>query len=233
MKIKFPKFIKSKKIVAMLLILVAIAVTIFIVSKNRAKNVVDRATIQKGEVAQELILSGEIVATEHAQLVFPASGEIAWVNVKEGDWVKKGTALTSLNKTVLAATYQQALNNVRRYEANVDYVHDSLKDKDSTETFAEIDTRTTAEVAKDNAYDALRIAEYNLRNATLTAPFEGLVTYVAHPYSGVNVSFTETQIELINPSTSSWIRFQIEHSKEMFLISASHQSKMRWDLFMK
>lgn len=123
------------------------------------------------------------------------------MGVTEGNWVKKGQALASLDKTTLSAALRQAQNNVRMYEASVASTYDSLKDKSSTETFAERSTRTTAEVAKDNAYDSLRAAEYNLANSTLTAPFAGYVTYLAHPYSGVNIIATESQVILLNPDT--------------------------------
>jgi len=65
-------------------------------------------------------------------------------------------------------------------------VHDDLKDHDDDETFLQKETRTTAEVANDNAYDALLAARAQLvatqvayqatRNATVTAPVSGLIS---------------------------------------------------------
>lgn len=191
----------SKKLMIIIGVVVVIFIGFRVYSAKKATQSAEKTTIQKGNVSNELILSGEVTATEYANLTFPTSGKLSWVGVAEGNQVKKGQALVSLDKTVLNAAYQDALNNVRKYEANVDYVHDNLKDKDTTENFEEKDTRTAAEVAKDNAYDALKAAEYNLANATLTAPFTGFVTFLAHPYSGVNILVTETQVVLLNPDT--------------------------------
>lgn len=194
------KFFTVKKIIVLAVILTALG-GFYFYSQKKAVSDIDSTQVKKGEINEELILTGQVKAVEHANLNFPTSGELNWVGVKVGDQVKKGQALASLDKTTLNAAYQQALNNVRMYEASVDSVHDSLKDKDETETFAEKSTRTTAEVAKDNAYDALKAAEYNFRNATLKAPFTGFVTRVAHPYPGINISLTESQVELLNPKT--------------------------------
>lgn len=161
----------------------------------------DKTEVKRGSVREELILTGEITADEYAQLFFPTSGKIAWVGVEEGDWVNRGQGLTKLDTTVLNAAFQQAKATLRAAEATVDNVHDQVQDSDDDETFAQRDARTTAEAAKDRAYDAYVAAEYNLRNATITSPFDGLVTYLAHTYSGVNVIFSEMQVEVINPDT--------------------------------
>lgn len=191
----------SKKIIIVIGVIILIFTAFRVYSSQKAIKMAQKETVKKGSVSSELILSGEITAVEYANLAFPTSGKITWVGVTEGNWVKKGQALTSLDKTTLNAALRQAQNNVRMYEASVASTYDSLKDKASSETFAERSTRTTAEVAKDNAYDSLRAAEYNLTNSTLIAPFEGLITYLAHPYSGVNIIATETQVVLLNPNT--------------------------------
>jgi len=182
-----------------------------LVQQKKKEAEAEKFTVKKGTVSEDLILSGKIKAEEDAQLFFPTSGKLVWVGVKEGDFVKKGQALASLDKTPLNAAYQQALNNIRMYEANVEATYDSLKGKDTSETFAQKATRTTSEVAKDNAYDALKIAEYNLKNATLIAPFSGFVTYLANPFSGVNVSAAQMQIEIVNPQT---IYFEVTASQD-------------------
>ena len=194
------KKLGRKKVIALILIILAV-IFLRVAIAQKAKKGAETTKIQKGSVLKELILSGEIKADEHAKLAFPTSGKLAWIGVKEGDNVKKGQVLASLDKTALDAAYQQAQANLRKYEATVDYVHDTLKDKETTETYAERDTRTTAEANKDYYYDALRAAEYNLKNADLIAPFAGKVTFVAHPYAGVNILVSETQVEIVNAKT--------------------------------
>lgn len=183
-------------------ILAAIAVVVLVlIFRGRGKKEVTTAKVERGLVKQELVLTGSINAEKYATLYFPTSGKISWIGVKEGDKVNRGQALISLDKTVLAAAYQQALNNRRNTQAAVNNVHDQLKDNDTTETFSEAATRVAAEVANDNAWDALKAAAYNLSNSTLYAPFTGVVSSLPFDSPGVNVSFTDAQVVIVDPAT--------------------------------
>jgi RND family efflux transporter MFP subunit len=184
--------------VILAVVLIAVGV-FFFKSKNGADT--ETTTVQKGTVKEELILTGVVAADKHANLAFPASGKISWVGVTEGQKVYKGQALTSLDKTTLNAAYQQALNNHRSYQAAADSSIDSVKDHAADESFAQKATRTAAEVARDNAYDAVKAAKYNLDNSTLFAPFAGIISSLPFTSPGVNVSFTDTQVEIVDPST--------------------------------
>lgn len=196
LKIKFTK----RRLVFLGIVFLIIA-GIFIISSRRSKKEIISTKVEKGTITEDLILSGEIKAEKYAKMSFPTSGKLAWVGVSEGAWVKKGTALSALDRTTLDASYQQALSTLRKYEATVDKIHDDLKNKDATETYSERDTRTTAEANKDYAYDAFRTAEYNLKNAVLIAPFDGFITYIGSTAPGVNIVFTDTQIEILDPKT--------------------------------
>lgn len=194
------KIFKRKKLIIFLVIIVAGFFGWRSYSSRNGKDL-ERTEIKRGSVGEELILSGYIAADEHATLTFSTSGRISWVGVTEGDWVKKGQALAKLDTTSLNSAYQRALSDLRSADATVGRVHDDVKDNDDDETYTEKETRTVAEVAKDKAWEAVLIAEENLKNAILYAPFEGLVTYVANPFSGVNTFYTNTQFELLNSET--------------------------------
>jgi macrolide-specific efflux system membrane fusion protein len=198
---KKTRFYKKKKFwIVTAIILAVIGFSYYKISLSKKANV-QTAKIERGEVSEELVLSGEVDADEYANLTFPTSGEISWVGVKEGDEVKAGQALLKLDTTVLNSAFQQTRATLRAAEATVANIHDQVKDHSGDETFVQKDTRTTAEAAKDKAYESYIAAEYNLRNSTITAPFAGIITYLAHPFSGVNILVTETQAELINPKT--------------------------------
>lgn len=194
-------FKKKKKWIIVLVILLAIIfVWKFIANKKQSENI-EEATIKKGTIREELVLSGKIVADEHAQLKFKTAGEIAYVGVKEGDEVRKGALLTKLDTSNLNSDFERAKADLRDKEATVDKVHDDLKDAGSSETLTERETRTNAEVAKDKAYEAYLKAEKDLKGASLFAPFTGIVTFVQNPFSGINVLSTQIQVEIVNPKT--------------------------------
>ncbi len=190
-----------------ILIVVVLGVGGFFFFKNKNKNGSVTVAVQKGEVKEELILTGSVKADKHAVLYFPAAGKISAVYVKEGDWVKRGRALTSLDKTTLNTVYQQALNTYRNYQAAAENALDIVKDHSSDETFAQKATRTAAEVARDNAYDAVTAAKYNLDNSTIFAPFEGLIASLPFSSPGVNVGYTDAQVEILDPAS---IYFEVE-----------------------
>lgn len=187
----------------------------------------EESTVQKGTVTEELIISGEVFAEEDAKMSFPTSGKIIWVGVSEGDTVKKGQALMKLDTTSLNSTLQRARADLRAAEANVEEVHDDVKNHSGDETFAQKNDRTAAETAKDKAYEAVIIAENNLRDTTLIAPFTGVVTSLANPFSGVNVLATQTQIEVVNPET---VHFRVDADQnDVFKIKAGDHVNVTFD----
>lgn len=163
--------------------------------------VVKTATIQKGNLKEEITLSGEIAAVNYAKLSFETSGKIAFVGAKEGEKVLKGRLISKIDTTVLNSSYQVALANLRIYEATADNIHDQVKDHSGDETFAQKDSRTTAEANKDKAYEGVIAAKRNLDGASLYAPFGGIVTYLAHPFTGVYTSLGAVEAEIIDPAT--------------------------------
>jgi macrolide-specific efflux system membrane fusion protein len=178
-----------------------IVLLLFLSWSRKSKAALKTETIKKGEVTEELILSGEVVAGSQAKLVFETSGTISYVAVKEGDKVAKGQLLTKLETTTFNSDYQRALSDLRDAQATVDKIHDDVKDHSSNETYAQRATRTTAEVAKDKAYEAVIKAEKALKGASLFAPFSGVVTYLANPFPGAFVLYTQTQVEIVDPNS--------------------------------
>lgn len=197
-------FWRHKK-VSLVLLIVIIGAIVFLTRRN-GNGKLDQATVSRGDVAEEMVLSGVVAAEEHAKMSFPASGRLSWVKAKEGQTVNKGEPLMAIDTTAYVSALNRAEADLRAAEANVAAVYDSLQGKENTETFAEINTRTAAEAAKDKTYDLLLVAQSNLRDATLVAPFGGIVTYVANPFSGVNITAAVTQVEIINPET---IHFEV------------------------
>jgi membrane fusion protein (multidrug efflux system) len=182
-----------------LLIVLILSTFFFIRSRNKPEP--EKTQILKGEVRQELILTGSVNAVKYAALTFPTSGKISYVGVEEGQMVKKGTAISSLDKTVLNTVYQQALNNYRNYQAQADNVLDSVQGHSGDENFTQRAARTNAEVARDNAYDAVKAARYNLANSTIYAPFDGIIAALPYSSPGVNTSLAEVQAVIVDPAT--------------------------------
>ena len=168
---------------------------------STSKTPKESAKVEKGTVSQEIILTGQLKAVEHAKLTFQSGGELNFVGVKEGEEVKKGQLLARLDTKILYETYERAVSDLRSAQASLDVIYDEVKGHDDDESLSQRETRTTAEVSRDKAYRALEIAKTNLANGGIRAPFNGIVAGITYPFVGINTSALESQIELVNLSS--------------------------------
>lgn len=197
---RLKKFLMSKKGILAILLIIAIAVFLF-TRKGGNGSGVKTTTVERGTVTSELILSGDVVAKDYAKLTFPASGQMASVNVTEGDMVTKGQILGKMDTAVLNSVYQQAVSNHRAAQTAVDTIHDQLKGKDTSETFSEKESRTALEVSRDNAYEAMLIARKNLSQATFRSPINGVISQVGVNTPGGSVTVGGLAFEVVSPGT--------------------------------
>lgn len=186
--------------VSLALAAIFVGYRLYSVQKNAPKY--SASDVLRGDLLETLSTTGKVKADEYANLGFQTAGRVRWVGVKKGDTVKKGQAIASLDTFVLNASYQQAINNYRNYQAAAQSALDSVKDHSSDETFSQKATRTAAEVARDNAYDAMLSAEQSLKYATIYAPFGGIVAEATPSFAGANVSLGGASYIIVNPQTA-------------------------------
>jgi len=177
------------------IIILVVALSILI-SRNLFASDSDELVTQK-VVRQNLVstisASGFIKGKNQATLHFQTPGKIAWVGVSQGDEVKKWQSLAKLDTVQLNANVQIAKSNLRAAEASLDRIYDNVKGHDSDESFSQKEVRTAAEVTKDNAYNSVLSAQNALSNATLTAPFDGIVVSISDNFTpGANVTLTDS-----------------------------------------
>lgn len=195
------KFFTKKKIFFIILAILAVA---GIATKGFGlfnKKTTSKYELKKGSIKEEIVISGEVKADKYAAMTFSTSGKIGWVGATEGQEVYKGQALIKLDTKVLNSTFEDAKSDLRSAEANAQYILDTVKNHSSDETYYQKTTRTTAEAARDSAYEAYKIAEENLKNATLYAPFAGVVSQLTSTSPGVNILYTQTAVEVVDPET--------------------------------
>lgn len=155
--------------------------------------------VERRNLQTTVSASGTLQGKESATLKFRSSGILSYLKVKEGDLVKKNQLIASLDSRDLSIALQQAKNTLRDKEAVLDKTLNDVKDHDKDETLTQRQTRTTAEVAKDNAYEAVRDAELAFRNARIVSPISGVV--VQSPLiAGQTVSATDIVAQVVDKS---------------------------------
>lgn len=199
-KVIKPRLTRRNIIIGSVILVLILFWRIFLVKKNVWT--VQTYTSQKGEIVETISSSGSVQADEIVNLAFQTPGQISWINVNEGDKVYKGQALSGLDAIIANSQYEIALNNLRAAQATVDRVHDQVKDHSNDESFTMKETRTLAEVANDNAYEAVKIAKKQLDNSFLISPFNGIAAFkYANFIVGANVLGATPMMTIVNPSS--------------------------------
>jgi len=87
----------KKKYLFIGIAVLAIILAFFLVRGRNKNNTFTTEVIRKGNVNVVISASGEIKAEKDITLQFQTGGLLTWVGVKEGDKVKKGQAIASLD----------------------------------------------------------------------------------------------------------------------------------------
>src|SRR3989344_8202686 len=187
LKLLFKKVKKLPRRYKIFLLITVAVFGFFIFSGNKKTTPLEFATVKKENIQEEVAGAGVLTGKNSASLHFKTSGRIAYVNVNVGDEVFSWQTIAGLDTTELNIDLREAENTLRHKRAIVDKIKDDLKDVGASETYAQRQTRTTAEVAKDNAYEGYLAAKEALNNSVLYSPINGIVTH-ALSVAGQNVT---------------------------------------------
>lgn len=190
------KFLKIQKKFLIPGIIIIFLLINFIVSRNNNKISPQFAEVKKQNLKQEISASGIVTGKNNVTLRFKSGGKLAYMNVKTGDSVAKGDVIAGLDTQDLVIALRIAQSNFRDKTAIVDKIHDDLSGVTS-ESFTQRQTRTTAEVAHDNAYDSLLAAQRAFQDAVITSPISGIITTAA-PIPGQIVSASDTIAQVVD-----------------------------------
>lgn len=199
------KFFKKRWYIVLIIILVACFIFYKNSSSKTTKNKIDSYKIKRENLKEVLSLSGEIDAEEKTILKFQTSGRLAWVGVKEGDYVKKYQMIATLDKRDIQNRLNKYLNT---YASSRNSFEQTKDDNWNLQYDLSGSIRREAErVLKNNQYsldNTVLDVEYqnlSLEYANLWTPIEGVVTHVSTPYPGVNITPSGAEFDIVNPKT--------------------------------
>ncbi len=144
--------------------------------KTNPAETLQYAPVKRQNIAATISSSGKLTGKDVIDLKFKSGGKLAYINVKAGNRVEKGDVVAGLDTQQLAIDLQQARNTYQDKQALAQKAEDDAKNHDKDETFAQKATRTTAQVARDNAYDGVKESERAFQDAMIISPIAGLVT---------------------------------------------------------
>lgn len=168
---KIPRKLRTKKVLIIATILILV---FFVITRGSAdKSLIETAKVQKQSIKSQVFATGKVESEADATLNFPVAGRVVWIPVKEGDYIEKGQAIASLDKEKYEIALRQAQQSVVETDAVLQQTYDSLNDDDDVESYADKVSRTAAEADKNQAYDAMKLAERNLKDTILISPISG------------------------------------------------------------
>lgn len=173
---KLPRFLRSKRTLIGLVIIVAIV--FFIGRSNQNEEQIKLATVEQKTITSQVSAAGSIKSKNLVNLKFATSGKIASVLVKEGDYVAAGQMIASLDAEKFEIALRQVEQDLNQADAVLSQVYDDLAKFPSPENFDQKIKRVNAEVAKNKTFDAVLLAQRNLEDTQLTSPISGIVTTV-------------------------------------------------------
>ena len=141
-------------------------------SKEKAENLTDSKTVpvklaevEQKQLATEIKGAGLLNSSREARLSFKTAGIIQKIYVEEGDKVRKGQLLATLNLTEInlqVAQYKEGVEKAKRDFQRAENLY-----KDSIATLEQ----------KQNAETALRMAQQNLDIAKYNQNFSAILLY--------------------------------------------------------
>ncbi len=174
---KFPKFLKpsKKKIIILIVLLLIIGGGVFFFTRGKEPVPLKYTAVTKQNIEEVISASGVLNGKDNSTLKFKTSGKLAYLNIKEGDEVTKGQVIAGLDTQDLSIALQQAQNTYRSKQATAEKALDDIKNHSSDETFAQKETRTAAEAARDSAYDSMKAAQRAFQDTVIVSPIAGTV----------------------------------------------------------
>ncbi|WP_183558745.1 efflux RND transporter periplasmic adaptor subunit [Mucilaginibacter sp. SP1R1] len=148
---------------------------------------------------ETMVVSGQFTTDDEVMLSFKTSGIISSLNVKEGDAVKSGQLLATLNPTEINAQVQQA--QLANEKAKRDYQRTQNLYQDSVATLEQLqNSKTTLQQTQQQ----LSMATFNRQYSEIHAPKNG---YVLHKLAntGQQVSAGAPVLETNGAHSGKWL----------------------------
>ena len=177
------------------------------------------ATPHRGNVTVFLEATGNAAAVNSANLVARVAGFVEVINYKDGDIVKKGTVLFTIEPEIYKLKMEQAkaaevASQATVTQTDAEYERQATLVKTSAASKSTLDNAVSA---RDNAHANLtqaqvntRLAEMNYGYANVSAPFDGIVTArTVSVGEYVGGSTTPTVLATIVQVTPIYVNFNV------------------------
>lgn len=197
---KTKKFI-AKKWKLLAVIAVALALTLFFVTRSNVAKKENQPVFTNPKIesiTKTLEVSGHIDAKEKARLRFIAGGKVVYIGAQEGEFVKKWQTIATIDKASLNKYLEKNLNLYMKERWDWEESVDNNRDQ-----YLDLTSRRTVDKEQwdlNNTVIDVEIQDIAIKNTTLYAPFEGILTKSPTAVSGVQLLASD-YFEIVNPNS--------------------------------
>ena len=183
--------------------------------------------LQKTSSNNVITASGQVTTEDETLLAFKTPGVVHKVFVKEGDHVRKGQLLASLDLTEINALVAQAEHNVEKIQRDFHRVSNLYKDSVAT-----LEQLQNVETALSVAREQLQAANFNRSFSTIHAPANG---YVLRKFvnAGQVIGIGDPVLLTNSASQGTWILKVGVSDKEWSSIRINDKATITIDAFEK
>ncbi len=173
--------------------------------KSRTNDTIVTAPVVQKIFTKTVESSGKTKAKRQAELKFQTAGRLTWVGVTEGETVTVGQAIAKLDVREVQKTLEKYLTDYSRQRN--DYEELWRVTYKGTQNPQEALTDTAKRILEKNQWDLnktildVELKAIAVEYATLTSPIDGIVTNLASPVAGVNITATTVIAEVADPES--------------------------------
>lgn len=190
---------RSKKVFAIALVALVVFFVVRSIFFSRQEATKETAKVSYGTLQASLSLSGKIDADQHVTLQFQTPGKLAWVGVKEGDYVEKYQGIAALDPITVQKQLGRYLNLYMKTRWDFEQTKDTYKNDIITDTIKRILEKSQFDL--NNSVLDVEIQNESVKLANLWTPIAGIVTHIDSPYAGVNVLPSQASFSVVNPES--------------------------------
>lgn len=183
--------------IAALLLLGAVILGWRIYAIRRLPTVISK----RNDITQSVFASGKTKAEKEAHLAFKSTGRISSLPVKKNQRVTKGQIVATIDTSDLQANLEKDLQDYLKTRWDFDETtKETYRNSITTDTIKRIKEKAQFDLNK--SVTDVEIANRALKNASLYAPFDGLVTDIHGEINEwVSAFSTEPLVTITDPST--------------------------------
>ncbi len=170
MKIKIPKFLKRKRNIWIIAILIIVIIIGYFIFKPKVNTSIQTGVVTKQNLQQTVLSTGQVVSGTDLTLSFQGSGVVRSISVKEGDKVNQGQVLASLSQSSALATLTSAQGSLAQAQANYNKLINGASQNDIQALQDAVNSaKVNATSAYNNTLSALNNGYTAIFNAEATA----------------------------------------------------------------